>query len=154
MKNIFFVMGSILLVTFSSASLAVGPGSGTLTKYNIRIGKCQVESITAKWRLDSMMGEALVSASYKWKGDDKCKLPYTTVMWLKVVNSSGGYGSVRVSPVTPKANRKFGYNTTGSPNWGKTLCGYQGTRTGNCMSKDSAKRLWKTGRVTDFTMVW
>ena len=154
MKKIILLVSAVLFITLPSISMAAGPGSGSKTKYNIRIGNCQADSIKVKWRLDSLMGEATVNASYKWNGDRNCKLPHTTTIWLKVTNGSGGKGYVRVSPVTPKANKGYGYDTTGSPNWNKILCGYSGTRKTSCLDKKSAKNLWKTGDVEDFKVAW
>jgi len=122
-KYICFI-GALALLAFPSWSIAAGPGNDSLTKYNIRIGNCNATSVTAKWRLDSIMGEATVNGSYKWKGDSGCTLPSSTVIWLKVANGQGAYGYVKLAPVTPKANRGFGYDTTGSPSWRAFLCGY------------------------------
>ena len=109
------------LLLLVSPIFAVGPGSGSLTKYNVHIGNCKVSSITVKWRLDSLMGEATVSGSYKYQAN--CKLPYSTKIYLKVSDGSSFYGYSKFSPVVPKANSGYGYNVTGSPNWNSALCG-------------------------------
>lgn len=141
---------SFLLISLSSVSLAAGPGSGTMSKRNMQIGLCSADSVTVKWKLDSLMGEATVLGSLKWDGDQNCSLPSSTTIWLEVSDNSGGKGYVRISPVIPKANKGYGYNTTGSPNWGKTLCSYRGTKITGCQQSADAKRLWKKGNVSDF----
>ena len=155
MKKLLLFACSICLMALPPVSLAVGPGSGSKTKHGVRIGKCQADSVTVKWNLDSLMGEATVSGSYKWTGDRNCTLPSSTTVWLKVKeNGGGGYGNVRLSPVTPKANKSYGYNTTGSPSWKQTLCGYQGTSRTSCLSSSEAKRMWKNSHVSDFVIQW
>lgn len=150
MKIIILWISSFLLISLASVSMAAGPGSGSMSKRNIQIGLCRADSVTVKWKLDSLMGEATVLGSLKWEGDPNCTLPSSTTIWLDVTDNSGGKGYVRVSPVIPKANKGYGYNTTGSPNWGKTLCSYRGTKISGCQQSSDAKRLWKIGRVSDF----
>lgn len=148
------IAGVVFLMALPSATMAAGPGSGSETKYDVRIGNCHADSITVKWKLDSLMGEPTVLGSFKWSGDDDCELPYSTKIWLKVEESSGGYGYVRLSPVTPRANDGYGHNTTGSPNWSRTLCGYTGTEIDDCHDSSEAKTIWKEGDVTDFDVAW
>lgn len=149
-----FPVFAVALLGLSTSALAVGPGKGQMTKHGLRIGNCNVDSLTVSWKLDSLMGEATVSGSYGWTGDASCKLPYSTVVWLRVDNGSGAYGWVKINPVIPKANSGLGYNTTGSPNWGSILCGFSGTSATDCYDASSAKQLWKAGRVTDFQVAW
>jgi len=143
----------VALVTLPSICLADGPGSGTLTKNNVQIGRCNADSITVKWDLSSLMGEPTISGSYQWTSSSDCELPSSTTIWLQVVNGTMK-GYVPLSPVTPKANSGFGYNTTGSPNWREALCGYRGSKAVNCYDERSAKHLWKVGAVNDFMLGW
>ncbi len=143
----------ITFVLMTSSLFAVGPGSDSMTKYNVRIGNCTADSLTVKWRLDSLMGEPTVSGSFKWDSYDDCRLPSSTKIWLKVSSGSNFYGYVKLSPVTPKANRGYGYNTTGSPNWNSAICGW-GNQSHQCFDSSQAKSLWKQGSVTDFEVSW
>ncbi|QOP41060.1 hypothetical protein [Sulfurimonas marina] len=154
MKKIFVVILSLSM--FSTLLLAVGPGNGTESKYiGKQIGKCYVDKITVKYKLDSLMGEAIVNGAYKATGSDSdCKLPYSTVVWLKVKNNSGGYGYVKLAPTSPKTNGRYGYNVSGSPSWNDLICGYSGTRKTSCLDSSSAKNIWKTGYVSDFVVQW
>jgi hypothetical protein len=154
MKKPFINVVTAISLVMSSSAFAAGPGSGSETKYNLSIGSCQVDSITTKWRLDSLMGEATVSGSYKWSGDSGCKLPHSTTVWLQVVNGSGGRGYVSLKPVTPKSDAGYGYDTTGSPSWSRALCGFNGTSRADCYSADQAKLLWKDSHVDDFFVEW
>ncbi|MCP3890015.1 MAG: hypothetical protein GY702_14255 [Desulfobulbaceae bacterium] len=153
MRRQLLVTVSIILLVFPCLSIAAGPGSGRMTKNNIRIGQCRADSMTVQWKLGSLMGEPTVAGSFKWRGQD-CRLPSSTTIWLKVVDGHGGRGYVRISPATPKANSGYGYNTTGSPNWKKALCGYSGTSRTKCYGKKNAIAIWKNGYVDDFTVQW
>lgn len=147
--------GLALIFIFLSTSLfAAGPGKGSMTRYDLRVGNCSVDSMKVKWNVNSLMGEATVNGKFKWQGSKKCKLPSSTVIWLKIENSQGGSGYIRLSPTIAKMNGKYGYNTTGSPNWNKAICGYQGKNRRNCLPSKSAKNIWKTGRITDFSVQW
>ena len=152
MKNIRFkvLVFAVALLT-SSSVFAVGPGKDSMTKYNLRIGNCMVNSLTVKWRLDSLMGEATVGGSYKYQAN--CELPYSTKIYLKVSDGPSFFGFVELAPVVPKPNSGYGYNVTGSPNWNDALCG-SGNKSDQCHDSASAKALWKQGSVTDFDVSW
>jgi len=142
----------VAILFFSANQLfAVGPGKSSMTKHNVKIGNCLLKSITVKWKLDSLMGEATVGGSYKYQAD--CELPSSTKIYLKVSRGSDFYGYVKLAPVVPKANSGYGYNVTGSPNWNKALCG-SGNQSHQCHTAKDAKTLWKQGSVTDFVMSW
>lgn len=154
MKKLLLATGTALCLALPSISMAAGPGAGSDTKYDVTIGRCHADSMTVRWKLDSLMGEPTVAGSFEWEGDSNCSLPSSTTIWLKVANSRGGYGSVKLSPVVPDANDGFGYNTTGSPNWSRTLCGFQGTESTRCHDREEAVDLWKSGDVEDFVVAW
>tara|TARA_A100001391_G_scaffold151462_3_gene109108 strand:+ start:24935 stop:25405 length:471 start_codon:yes stop_codon:yes gene_type:complete len=145
---------ALLLLAAPVAALAAGPGSGSQSQSNFRVGSCQVSSMQVIYKLDSLMGEPTVSGSYKWTGDGSCTLPSSTTIWLKVEDGSGGRGYVRLKPAVPQANGAYGYNTTGSPDWDEALCGFSGNRRTSCLPPNGAKNLWKSGRVTDFSVTW
>jgi len=149
------MLKSLALIMILSASLfAAGPGKGSMSKYDFKVGKCKVDSMKVIWKVDSLMGEATVNGKFKWKGRKNCKLPYSTVIWLKIQNNNGGKGYIKIAPTVAKMNGKYGYNTTGSPSWSNAVCGYSGKRKTNCLSSKSAKHIWKTGRITDFIVQW
>ncbi|EKF74582.1 hypothetical protein A11A3_08145 [Alcanivorax hongdengensis A-11-3] len=143
-------LGACLL---PATSWAVGPGTGSQSQFNVRIGNCMASSLEVRYRLDSLMGEPIVGGSYRWNGDNRCDLPSSTVIWLKV-QSGSTYGYVRLDPAVPGANRGFGYNVSGSPEWDEAICGFNGTRRTGCMNSSAAKSLWKSGRVTGFSVAW
>jgi len=111
---------AVLLLAAPLAALAVGPGSGSQSRHNFRVGNCQVSNMQVLYKLDSLMGEPTVSGSYKWSGNGNCSLPSSTTIWLKVEDGSGGRGYVRLSPAVPKGNAGYGYNPTGSPRLGRS----------------------------------
>ena len=149
----------LVLVTAAAAltplapALAVGPGGGELTAYDVWIGDCQVYDITVSYNLDSLMGEPTVSGTYAWSGPDDCSLPYSTTIWLKV-SAGEGWGYVRLAPVVPENGGGFGYNTTGSPSWNDLLCGFDGAQRYDCFGADDAKWFWQNGYVSDFEVGW
>lgn len=153
MKTIRLIIIASIFLGINLPSWAVGPGSGTKTKYNVRIANCHASLVTVRYKLDSLMGEPTVAGSFKWEGND-CRLPSSTKIWLQITDGHGGKGYVKIDPVAPKANAGYGYNATGSPNWGSAICGFNGTRATRCLSPSNAKSLWKSGRVTDFVVVW
>ncbi|MGB2247221.1 MAG: hypothetical protein ACPH3N_06100 [Alcanivorax sediminis] len=154
MKAPRLLIASLLTASLAPATaLAVGPGSGSDSKYNVRIGNCNASSVEVRYRLDSLMGEPVVGGSWRWNGDSNCDAPSSTVIWLKV-QSGSSHGYVRLDPAVPDANQGFGYNVSGSPDWDEVACGYRGTQRNGCMDPGSAKQLWKSGRVTGFEIAW
>lgn len=149
-----FLFAALLSASLTpAAALAVGPGSGSDTQHNVRIGNCSASTVEVRYRLDSLMGEPVVGGSWRWDGDSSCRVPSSAMIWLKVQNGAN-YGFVRLDPAIPSANQGFGFNVSGSPNWDEVVCGYNGTRPQGCMDSSSAKALWKSGRVTGFEVVW
>lgn len=132
----------------SPAAIAAGPGKGEMTKYNVHVGDgCYADSVTVRWNLDSLMGEATQNGSWKYSGD--CRPNHEFMIWLRV-EGAGSYGFVRIAPAHPSRPGKWAFNVTGSPSWDKALCGYSGSRKGRCHPAAEAKAIWKDGRVTDF----
>ena len=130
---------------------AVGPGKGEMTKQGVFVGnECTVDSLTVKWNLDSLLGDTIYG-NYKYLGN--CKPDPSFMIWLRVEHAGTG-GYVRIAPALPNKPGTWGFNTPGSPNWDEVLCGYDGTRRVKCLSKASAKRAWKNGRVTGFRVPW
>lgn len=154
MKRLLLGCGFGLLMTLPLFCLAAGPGQGSMTKHNVRIGNCVADSITIKWNLDSLMGEPTVNGSFQWETNSQCSLPPSTTIWLKVEDEGGTSGYIDLRPVTPKANNGYGYNTTGSPNWNSILCGSSGVHATKCHDEKTAKKVWKSGKVTDFNVAW
>ena len=131
---------------------AVGPGKGQMTKQGVFVGnECTVDSLTVWWNLDSLLGEAKIDANYKYFGN--CKPDPSFMIWLRVEHAGTG-GFVRIAPALPNKPGTWSFNTPGSPSWDEVLCGYDGTRRVKCLSKESAKSVWKNGRVTGFRVPW
>ncbi len=149
-RSAIFVGALVLFI--SGTALAVGPGSGLLSKRYERIGACMANSISVKYRLDSLMGEPTVVGAYRWEGED-CRLPASTVIWLEVRYGGAG-GFVRLAPTTPGAGEGYGMDTTGSPSWGQMLCGYSGTQRASCLDPATAKKVWENGEVVGFNIAW
>lgn len=154
MKKQFLVCALGFIIMLPSLCQAAGPGQGSMTKQNVRIGNCVADSITVKWNLDSLMGEPTVNGSFKWESNNPCSLPPSTTIWLKVADESGYSGYVDLRPTTPEANKGYGFNATGSPNWNKILCSSSGVHATQCHDEKIAKQVWKSGRVTDFNVAW
>lgn len=148
----------MLLVVLGGATLtaqAAGPGKGTLSKTVSSLANCQASKVTVSWNLSSLMGEPMVKGNFKWTGDGECKLPSSTVVWLKlaIANSMSGFVKLPLDEV-PKANQGFGRDMARSPNWNSTVCSYSGVEAKNCLPKEQAVKLWKEGRVVDFVLQW
>ena len=97
---------AVLLLAAPVVGLAAGPGSGSQSERNFRVGNCQVSSMEVIYKLDSLMGEPTVSGSYKWTGNGNCTLPSSTTIWLKVEDGRGGRGYARLKPVVPMEARR------------------------------------------------
>ena len=154
MKNIILIISVIYLVSALDFRVAeaVGPSKGEMTKNDVFVGNnCIVDSLTVKWNLDSLLGEAVVAGSYKYEGN--CEPASDFMVWLKV-EGSGGWGFVRIAPVVPEKPNVWGFNTPGSPEWKEAICGYKGNKREKCVPVASAKQTWKTGKVTDFHVPW
>lgn len=145
----------LFLLFLPTLIFAVGPGKGTITKeFNKKIAKCVVESITLKYSLDSLFGEAIVNAIFKVSGPDpKCQLPSSTKLWIKIKKNDSTYAYLKTSPTVPKTNNKFGFNSSGSPSWKKILIKDVDLENSYLKVKDS-KDLWRHGKVSDFTIRW
>lgn len=130
-----------------------GPGRGEMSVSLDHIAGCAATGATVRYSLSSIMGEPTVAGSFSWQGEDGCSLPASTDAWVKV-QSGTAYGWAPLDPAPPEANRGFGYNSTGSPNWGGLLCGFEGGSRAGCMDADSAKRLWAHGQVTEVRIGW
>jgi len=123
---------------------------GKLTQRNIRVGDITMDTVTVGYSLDFMMGEPLVSGTWKWTSrDTDAELPSAFSIWLKVSNGSS-YGYVKLSPTIPDANGKAGFNVTSSPNWNRYMCSFKGNIETRCMDKKAAKALFKGGHVNGF----
>lgn len=152
-RTIFITVIVLLSIAANSrVAEAVGPGKGEMTKHRVYVGKgCTVDSLTVRWNLDSLFGEATIYGNYKYFGN--CQPDPGFMIWLRV-ESAGAWGYVRIAPAIPNGPGSWGFNTPGSPNWDEVLCGYNGTRRTQCNSASSAKRIWKNRRVTDFRVPW
>ena len=121
---------------------------GTLTKQNFSVGSCKVSSLVVAYDVSHFFGEPLVKGDYKWQSggaEDDC-LPSGFTVWLKIQNGDA-YGYVEIDPAIPRAGQVSFSGTAGSPNWDSFICGYQGDKPTACFDADTAKKLYKKGRI-------
>jgi len=149
LKLFFFIY-----LLLSVSSFAAGPGTGNMTKFNIKVDECKVSAINVKWKLDSMMGESIVNGLYKWDSNEKCSLPISTAIYLKIEDYSGKNGYIKIQPTVPKANSGYGFNVSGSPPWSKAIIDFGRHQNIKYQSPSDAKYLWKNGEIVDFIIKW
>lgn len=127
---------------------------GILTKTNLRVGECQIESMTVSYNVGPFMGEPTVNGNYTWTEvpgtADDC-LPANFTIWLKINNYQAS-GYIRINPVVPKASQSSFSGTAGSPNWDNFICGFDGGNKTACFNDDDAKRLLRKASITDFEL--
>lgn len=127
---------------------------GTLTRNNLTVGECRIQSITVAYDVGAFFGEPLVKGDYKWQAGantpDDC-LPHNFAVWLRIENQNAS-GYVEIDPVVPKAGSVSFSGTAGSPNWDNFICGFEGNRRSGCFGTDDAKTLLRKGRVTGFEL--
>ena len=154
-KRVLFIVVSVLLwlaVIYGGVAKAAGPGIGQMMKRDVPVSRsCVADRVTVRWKLDSLLGEPIVNGTFMYEGD--CEPSSDFVVWLRV-ESGPAVGFVRLAPAIPNAPGEWGSNVSGSPSWGSTLCGYHGTRRDDCYTPSTAKRIWKSGTVTDFAGPW
>tara|TARA_R110000796_G_scaffold23445_1_gene67067 strand:+ start:1956 stop:3989 length:2034 start_codon:yes stop_codon:yes gene_type:complete len=133
---------------------AVGQHKGSLTKRNFKVGDCQVAYMKVLYDIGSFFGEPTLKVSFEWQagaGTDANCLNSSTTIWVKIANG-GSYGWVRLIPdEIPVAGEGFGWNMlAASPDWDDFLCAFSDNQKTNCMNAESAKKLYKEGRVVEF----
>lgn len=143
----------VVLLVVSIPVYAAGPGVGEMTKHNVVISPdgCIADSLTVRWKLDSLLGEATVNGTYKYEGT--CEPHHSFFVWLRV-DAANTWGVVKVDPASPDRPGEWGFNVTGSPPWDEALCGYRETERFVCHPRNDAVRIWKAGKVTDFFSPW
>jgi len=149
---------SLLLIIMLQISFA--QGKGEMTKNDQEHFGVTISSITAKWSMSTLMGEAVINGSFKWENADnsaKNQLKYNDFIILKVQqnNDQTAYSWVEVKPTVPKSGKGYGFNTSGSPNWDKVFGSFdeEGNKI-NCWSAADAKSFWKRGfSVVDFKLI-
>jgi len=146
------------LFIFTGMKPILSQVSGELTKYNINHHGCEIENITAKWNLRTLMGEAVIGGTYKWEApwgvDENC-MSYNDFIILKVQSNvqRSSWGWISVSPgSTPRPGEGFAYNVSGSPQWSQLICAFdQDGNRHSCFSRDDARYFWQQGfTVVDF----
>lgn len=155
MKTINLSLFAILVtaVLLFTPEFTYAQHEGTLTKRNFSIGKCSVSSMNVKYKVGHFFGEPTVNGAFEWSGTSDCDLPYSTTIWLKIVHGSA-YGYIRLSPTVSDEGKGYGFNVTGSPDWDEFICGFDGSKKKSCMDEESAKALYKSGRITEFKVGW
>lgn len=127
---------------------------GSLTKTNLRVGDCQIESMTVAYSVSPFMGEPTVNGNYKWQavpGSAEDCLPANFTVWLKIRNYQAS-GYIRINPVVPKAGQSSFSGTAGSPNWDNFICGFEGAQKTRCFNDNDAKRLLLKASIDDFEL--
>jgi ankyrin repeat protein len=143
--------GSINSGPMDTAEKADCDCEGTLTKQNFSVGSCQVASLQVAYEVSHFLGEPLVKGDYKWQSggaEDDC-LPSGFTVWLKIQNRDA-FGYVEIDPAIPRAGQVSFSGTASSPNWDNFICGYQGGTRTSCFDAETAKTLYKQGRVVGF----
>jgi ankyrin repeat protein len=125
--------------------------SGELTQTNLTVGDIAISSLTTRYRISTLVGEPLVSGSWKWESDSDATLPYNFAVLLRIENGQTK-GYIKIDPSIPKPNKGYGFNASGSPNWTSFLCGYQGNQKLNCLNKEQAQLMLKGGSVTGMVL--
>ncbi|WP_394130718.1 ankyrin repeat domain-containing protein [Shewanella maritima] len=127
--------------------------SGSLTKHNLKVGSVVIDKLEVKFNVSGLGGEPVVRGIWRWESQESAQQRLPSQMAVLVKVSSGrSYGYVKLSPTVPKANADYGSNTPGSPSWNGVVCSYSGFEKRDCFTKDQARWLLKTGRVTDFVL--
>lgn len=143
--------GSINSGRMNTAEKANCDCEGTLTKQNFSVGACQVASLKVAYEVSHFFGEPLVKGDYKWQkggAEDDC-LPSDFTLWLKIQNGDA-FGYVEIDPAIPRAGQVSFSGTASSPDWDSFICGYQGGTRTACFDAETAKTLYKQGRVVGF----
>ncbi|MDW6003289.1 ankyrin repeat domain-containing protein [Vibrio mangrovi] len=125
--------------------------SGEFTHRNLKVGDIAIRSITTRYRISTIMGQPLVSGSWKWESDSDVTLPYNFAVLLRIENGQTR-GYIKIDPSIPKSNKGYGFNASGSPNWKSFICGYQGNQKLNCLNKEQAQMMLKGGQITGMVL--
>lgn len=154
MKRIFiktfkgFIVGICILLIFNLGHAL--EKEGTLTKTNFVAGGCEIASMAVKYRFGNLLGEPTISGSFKWEapnGTPADCLGYSTTIFIKIATGPSNYGYVRLAPTVPKAAEGYGFNTTGSPNWGSLI--RTSPNSEQFLSENTAKAFWKSGFMVE-----
>jgi len=144
----------ILIAFLCLSSVTLGQHSGELIKRNFSVAGCNVHSMTVKFKITHLMGEAIVKGTFKWQADVQTNndcLPYDLHIWLKISDNLGNYGYIELSNDIPKAGKGFGFDVPGSPNWNQFIFNIKNSNEKAYLSAEKAKELYKKGKITDFT---
>lgn len=153
MKKVLTVF--FLVVMHFDVAVGEGLGRGTMSKARVEVSgsDCRLSNVNIKWNLDSLMGEPTTWGLYKYGDISGCsKLHYSTVLWLQIREKNGpGMGYIKANPVVPDKAEQWAIDTTPtSPNWDEAICGFQGNKKVDCLSKEAAIYLWKNGYISNF----
>lgn len=107
-----------------------------------------IQSLTAKWNLTTMMGELLVRVSFKWTAGGDTPASFFdgrdfVVLRCVASGSSQVVGYIRSGADAPAAGKGYGHNMGGSPSWTSLFCDSEGNSLG--YSAEKAKEIWKKG---------
>lgn len=125
---------------------------GTITGGAQDLVSCQVSKFTAKYKIDTLFGDPVVSGAYTWNGDAE-SIPSDTYLAIRCQEPGGRTYYAHMWP-TPGKNGQSSFDTIASgKSWGDFL------RTGDSLessyvSADEAKRFYRAGfSVTGASLV-
>lgn len=126
---------------------------GTQTLNNIKVNGCKIRSITVRYRLGTLVGQATVYTTVRWTGENSesdCLSDQRFIIFLNI--SAGGMrryvrsgGSADM--IVAKGNNQWANNPlAGSPNWNKIITETPGLdEEVEYFSEEKAKNIWKNG---------
>ncbi len=108
-----------------------------------QVGSVQVNSAEGKYSLDMLMGEPVISGSFKYEASER--LHYSTVAFLICQAPATPRYYVQLDPSIPDPGKGYGFNVPGSPAWDKVFKRTPETKGSDYLDAASAQAFWKNG---------
>ena len=144
---------ALLFLSLVAAISLFAQGEGEMTVSGLRHchspNSCaSIQSLTANWRITSLMGEPLVRVSFKWTAGANTPANFFDsrdfiVLRCVAKGSSQVVGYIRSGGDCPVSGKGYGHNTGGSPSWTSIFCDSEGNSLG--YSAEKTKEIWKKG---------
>lgn len=144
---------ALLFLSLVAAISLFAQGEGEMTVSGLRHchspNNCaSIQSLTANWRITSLMGEPLVRISFKWTAGANTPANFFDsrdfiVLRCVAKGSSQVVGYIRSGGDCPVSGKGYGHNTGGSPSWTSIFCDSEGNSLG--YSAEKTKEIWKKG---------
>jgi TPR repeat protein len=144
---------TLVLLWMLASSLLFAQGEGEMTVSSLNHchspNTCaNIQSLTAKWNLTTLMGELLVRVSFKWTAGGDTPASFfdsRDFVLLRCVasGSSQVVGYIRSGADCPVSGKGYGHNMGGSPSWTSLFCDSEGNSLG--YSAEKTKEIWKKG---------